>query len=101
MAQAEHCWECMVDEDLYRQFEEWFKNDTANDQDFTGETAHDYLVWARRRGCLDEILNLPERSMSLREYLKVNFLPNAQSPHFRDRGFRGRRKKGGEHDLSH
>lgn len=83
----------MVDDDLYRQFRQWFDKDTRDDAEFEGTMADDALSWAARNRCLDAMLTLPQTAMSVREFLAIRHIPVSTLPAFRDR-----RRVGGDDD---
>jgi|SRR6185437_16768842 hypothetical protein len=79
------------DIDRYKVFEEWYAKDTADDPDFTSQTAQDWLSMAEVNGFLDDMLALQERGMSMREWISIKFKA-------RNISFPDVRRKGGDHD---
>jgi len=86
----------MVDPDVLREFESWLAKDIAGDEDFEGVTAERVVEWAWQNRCLDDVLTLSQRGMSLREFISIRFIPSAEGEPFptsrrvggdKDRGF--------------
>lgn len=77
--------------DVYKEFEEWYTEDTAGDPDFALTTAQHWLAIADSKGLLDDMLTLKKRGMSMREWVSIKLY--AQGNPFPDV-----RRKGGDHD---
>jgi hypothetical protein len=70
--------------------------ETDGDSYFEGDTPDNAIEWARSAGCLDELLTLKDRNMSLREFFSIRGVPVSSGDPFptvrrvggdRDRGF--------------
>ena len=82
-----------VDPDVFQEFKEWLAGDISSDPDFDGLTAEKALEWAWNNGCLDDVLSLSQRGISLREFISIRFIPSAEGDPFPTS-----RRVGGDHD---
>lgn len=79
--------------DLFKAFDQWYAQDTAGDEEFSEKTGEYWRLWAEGQGLLDDLLMLPERGMSMREWISIKCKPLASGNPFPDV-----RRKGGDHD---